>query len=109
MDEEFWKTEQPRQKSGQGFGRTGALNIALLFGTAAIALSLIITPMLARRSDDDRKLASVKQDFDMITTGSIKSTTDNTTRRYTIRRSITQDNGPGSVCVVQGYASGDDC
>lgn len=106
MDEEFWKTVRMRQRSTYRSGRTGALNIALLFGTAVIALSLIITPMLAGHSDESR-MARVQQDFDMITTGSIKSG-DNTTKHYTIRRSILQET-PGSVCVVQGYAANNDC
>lgn len=108
MDDEFWKTVPSRRRTKSGSGRTGALNIALLFGTAAIALSLIITPMLASRNDERNKLAGVQDDFDMLTTGSINKSPDKNTKHYTIRRSILQDT-PGSVCVVQGYSSGDDC
>ncbi|WP_117196112.1 hypothetical protein [Rhizobium terrae] len=106
MDDEFWKTVPVRQRTGYGSGRTGALNIALLFGTAAIALSLIVTPMLAGR-DDQRRLANVQEDFDLITTGSIKPA-EKGVKHYTIRRSVLQET-PGEVCIVQGYGSGDDC
>ena len=106
MDDEFWKTVPVRQRPTYGSGKTGALNLALLFGTAAIALSLIVTPMLASRSDD-RRLAHVQEDFDLITTGSIRPA-EKGTRHYSIRRSVLQET-PGSVCVVQGYSSGDDC
>jgi hypothetical protein len=109
MDEEFWKTVRAQQRasirSGRT-GRTGALNVALLFGTAVIALSLIVTPMLASRQDT-RHLAHVQEEFDMITTGSIKSE-EKGTKHYTIRRSVLQET-PGSVCVVQGYGSDDPC
>jgi hypothetical protein len=107
MDDEFWKTVPSRKRAKSRSGKTGALNIALLFGTAAIALSLIVTPMLASRSNE-RKLAHVQEDFDMITTGSINKPGDKNAKHYTIRRSILQDT-PGSVCIVQGYGSGDDC
>ncbi len=105
MDEEFWKTVRVRQRATHGSGRTGVLNIALLFGTAAIALALIVTPMLADRSDE--RLAHVQEDFDRITTGSIKPA-EKGTKVYTIRRSVLQET-PGSVCIVQGYGSGNDC
>ncbi|RWX74366.1 hypothetical protein EPK99_24575 [Neorhizobium lilium] len=106
MDEELWKTVRVRQRATYRSGKTGALNLALLFGTAVIALSLIITPMLAGR-EDQKRLAHVQEDFDMISTGSIKPS-DGTSKHYTIRRSILQET-PGSVCIVQGYSSGNDC
>ncbi|KQQ38669.1 MULTISPECIES: hypothetical protein [Rhizobium/Agrobacterium group] len=106
MEDEFWKTVQARQRAKHRSGRTGALNIALLFGTAAVALALIVTPMLAGH-DDQQRLATVKQDFDMITTGSIKPV-EKGTKTYTIRRSVLQDT-PGSVCIVQGYGANDGC
>lgn len=106
MDDEFWKTVRLSQKSAYRSGRTGALNIALLFGTAVIALSLIITPMLAG-NNDERRLAHVQEDFDNLTTGSIKPA-EKGAKHYTIRRSVLQEE-PGSVCIVQGYGSGDDC
>jgi len=107
MDEEFWKTVPVRQRSAYNSGKTGALNIALLFGTAVIALALILTPMLADRSDKQRRLADVQDDFDRITTGSIKPA-EQGTKHYTIRRSVLQET-PNSVCVVEGYGVGNDC
>ncbi len=106
MDDEFWKTVRNRQRATYRSGKTGALNIALLFGTAAIALSLIVTPMLAERSDQKR-LAHVQEDFDMLTTGSIKPV-ESGSKHYTIRRSVLQET-PGSVCIVQGYGVNGDC
>lgn len=111
MDEEFWKSVPIRQRSYRS-GRTGALNIALLFGTAAIALSLIVTPMLASRNDE-RRLMLAQQDFDQLTTGSINSGStvksgQKGSKHYTIRRSVLQET-PGAVCVVQGYGANSEC
>ena len=75
------------------------------FGTAAVALTLILTPMLADKSKSS-VFASVPTEFDNITTGSIPKTENG--KRYTIRRSVLQES-PGSVCVVQGYGSGAGC
>ena len=106
MNDEFWKTVRLRRKATYRSGKTGALNIALLFGTAAIALSLILTPMLADRADQ-RRLAHVQEDFDLLTTGSISSG-DRGSKHYTIRRSVLQET-PGAVCIVQGDGAQGDC
>jgi hypothetical protein len=101
MNEDFWKTVDASRDYSEKRRRTGALNVALLFGTAAIALSLIITPVLANRSGNSQpRYATVPDDIDNILTGSIKRTEAGKT--YTIRNSILPDhkNGP---CVVQGY------
>ncbi len=104
-DEDFWKTVGSGERSSQKARKTGVLNIALLFGTAAIALSLILTPMLAGNSER-RSLAFTPDDYDNITTGSIGKTGPG--RRYTIRRSVLQET-PGSVCIIDRYGTGDGC
>lgn len=104
MEDDFWKTVSVRRSSSRA-ARTGALNIALLFGTAAVALSLIITPMLAGKSGTPR-LAQVPDPYDNIVTGSINRT--DARKNYSIRRSILQD-VPGSVCIVEGYSNNGNC
>ena len=104
MDDDFWKAVREKEQTSFKSRRTGALNIALLFGTAAVALSLILTPMLSDKSKSS-VLASAP-DFDNITTGSIP--TSENRKRYTIRRSVLQQE-PGSVCVVQGYGADGGC
>lgn len=106
MEDQFWKTVRAQQRASIRSGKTGVLNIALLFGTAAIALSLIVTPMLANRQDS-RRMANVQQDFDSITTGSIKPA-DKGVKHYTIRKSVLQDT-PGSICLVQGSGASTPC
>ncbi|MDH4438766.1 MAG: hypothetical protein QE284_00040 [Rhizobium sp.] len=105
VNEDFWKAARSRERSSIKSGRIGVLNIALLFGTAAIALSLVLTPMLAAKTDR-KTLAFQPDDYDMITTGSIPKA--DTGKRYTIRRSVLQET-PGSVCIIDGYGSGQAC
>lgn len=106
MNEDFWKTVEDRQSYSVKSRRIGVLNVALLFGMVAIALSLIVTPMLAGKTAPARFAQQGSDNFDMISTGSIKR--GDQSKTYSIRRSITQPM-PGSVCIVDGYSNGRDC
>jgi hypothetical protein len=97
MNEEHWQEPPEREFVAARSNRMGALNMALLFGTAAIALTLIVTPMLAPDRSADRMQAST-MDYDNITTGSVP-TGDGKTKRYTIRRSVLSEH-PGDVCII---------
>lgn len=103
-DEEFWNDVRfrVRRRASYASYKTGALNLALLFGTAAVALTLILTPILASKQDN-RSLALIPDEFDTITTGSVPR--KDTGRAYSIRRSVLQE-VPGSVCIVEGYGNG---
>lgn len=103
-DEDFWKTVQEKDFTPAGDTRTGALNLALLFGTAVIALALVLTPVLSARSDK-RMIANAPDEFDMISTGSIPT---QGVKRYTVRRSVLQEM-PGAVCVVDGQRTRNGC
>lgn len=105
MDKDFWNAVRVRERGERGSQRIGVLNLALLFGTAAIALSLIVTPMLSGQSDK-KSLAYTADEYDNITTGSITRTDG--AKRYTIRRSVLQET-PGSVCIVENYDTGSNC
>jgi hypothetical protein len=96
MNDEHWHEEPDRELVSVKPSRMGALNMALLFGTAAIALSLIVTPMLA--PDKSARLQASTVDYDNITTGAVPAK-DGKTRHYTIRRSVLSEN-PGDVCIV---------
>jgi hypothetical protein len=98
MSEEHWHETPEREFVGDRQNRMGTLNMALLFGTAAIALTLIVTPMLAPGKSADRMQAST-MDYDNITTGSVPSG-DGKTKRYTIRRSVLSEK-PGDVCIIE--------
>lgn len=104
VGDEAWKAARAKERSSNKVERSGALNIAFIFGTAGIALTLILTPFLAGRSE--RRLTAAPQNYDMISTGSIGD--GGKGKRYTLRRSVLQET-PGSVCIVEGYGARSGC
>ncbi|KQS64420.1 hypothetical protein ASG39_10630 [Rhizobium sp. Leaf371] len=105
VDDDFWRTVQDKDLTKGEYRRTGVLNLALLFGTAVIALTLILTPMMASKNTT-KVLANAPIDYDTISTGSIPD--DKGTKRYTVRRSVLQEM-PGAVCIVNGDGGKSGC
>ncbi len=68
------------------------LRIALLFGSVAIALTLLLVPVLERRTN---QIAGSAIGVDTISTGSL----GDRSRTYTIRRSVFQPRN--AVCVIR--------
>lgn len=103
MNENFWMTVM-NNKSVDEPARFGAVRVALLFGTAAIAVAAILTPVLSEKTTSAR-IASGPFDYDRITTGSVPK---NTKRTYTIRKSVLQDD-VDAVCIIRpnGLRTGD--
>lgn len=88
-----WNGSQP------GFAPGGAIRLALIFGSVAVALGLIIAPLAEDRLT--RKASTAGLDF--MSTGSVGAD-----RSYTIRRSVLQST-PDAVCIIRanGARSGD--
>ncbi|QND50718.1 hypothetical protein HB779_01560 [Phyllobacterium sp. 628] len=82
----------------------GILRITLLFGSAAIALALVIAPLADRGSKSVVDYAASRS-IDTMSTGSIKKAGPS---EYTVRRSVTQKS-PNAVCILNsdGTKSGD--
>jgi len=81
----------------------GALRVTLLFGSAAVALALVLAPMLDNQVQD--YLARTDgPGIDTMATGTIGAKP----RTYTIRKSVLQTS-PNSVCILRanGTRSGD--
>lgn len=80
----------------------GALRVSLLFGSAAVALALLLAPWADSQS---RRIAQggVSNGLDFLSTG-----TAGGGNGYTIRRSVLQPQ-PRSVCIIRdnGARSGD--
>lgn len=74
----------------------GILRVTLLFGSAAVALTLILVP-IAERQSNDRSVASAPPGVDMMSTGSIAARGG---ENYTIRRSVLQPH-PNAVCIIR--------
>lgn len=102
---DFWTAVMDRDDRANRPKRFGAVRVALLFGTAAIALATILTPIVADRTSSSR-VAWAPDQYDNITTGSIPSRSKTST--YTVRKSILQDN-PGALCIIRsdGRKTGD--
>ncbi|WP_377293808.1 hypothetical protein [Rhizobium sp. SG2393] len=105
VEDDFWRTVRDKDRMMRHGRRMGALNLALLFGTAVIALTLILTPMIADDKDTS-VLASAPLDHDTMTTGSIPDSGE--AKRYTVRRSVLQPT-PGAVCIVDANGSQSGC
>ncbi|SJM32083.1 hypothetical protein [Mesorhizobium delmotii] len=108
-----WESIRPDRSFSAVHAGIGILRITLLFGSAAVALALIATPLL------DSRTRSARDHFagglDGMSTGSVGSTasigsTGSIGRRvtYTLRRSVLQPL-PSSICVIRdnGKRSGD--
>ena len=82
-----------RQGGGSSFGIAGMgiLRFTLLFGSAAMALALIIASI----ADGQTRYRFAANSLDRTTTGSIGQ--DNI---YTIRRSVLQSS-PNAICIIQ--------
>lgn len=85
--------------------KSGALNVAVIFGVAAVALTLILAPFVDRKS---AHLAGTVAPgaYDEIVTGSIS--TNSGPKRYIVRRSVLQDT-PGAVCIINSDGSTSGC
>lgn len=90
--EKEWEEIRGPRKPLLGIAGMSMLRAALLFGSAAAALALILTP-LAERYAQSRFVGM--DGLDYTSTGSI----GNSASSYTIRRSVLQE--PGAVCIIR--------
>lgn len=99
IDNNYFSTDHNEYASAQlsGAGR-GALRVALLFGSAAVALSLIIVPILSERANRQTAQSLFPQGVDMTKTGSIGGT--RVSSGYTIHKSVLQP-FPQTGCIIK--------
>ncbi|MGL4405788.1 MAG: hypothetical protein ACRCT6_08515 [Notoacmeibacter sp.] len=81
-----------------GEAGTGAIRLSLLFGSAAIALTVILTPMAENQVA--RSIAA-PVGIDQMATGSTQASrrAGPETRNYILRRSVLQS-GKDDVCII---------
>lgn len=96
--EEQWELVRGARASRIESAGMGAVRIALLFGSAAVAFALLAVPFLDARTRPQVSRAGL----DMVSTGSIDRGS------YTIRRSVLQSS-PSAICVIRndGVRRGD--
>ncbi len=90
-------TQEPQPSAVETAG-FGALRISLLFGTAAVALAIILVPIVNRVTGDNDSIYASGRNVDPFITGSTKAT-----KAYSVRRSVLQDDVT-QPCVI--YADG---
>jgi len=90
-----WDDIRGRPAPLLGVAGMGMLRFALLFGSAAAALALILAPMADRYSKS--AIANIDA-IDYMATGSVRPS-----GAYVIHRSVLQK--PGAVCII--HANGD--
>jgi hypothetical protein len=97
--ENEWDVIKSRSGPLLGAAGMGMLRVALLFGSAAAALALILAPAADRYS---RAQVVGIDGVDLMATGSIGKA-----NAYTIRKSVLQE--PGAICIIRdnGARSGD--
>jgi len=95
-----WNAVRGERGTIFGMASMGVLRVTLLFGSAAVALALIIAPI----ADSQTRSQFADGGLDRMSTGSIGQKSSG----YTIRRSVLQ-NSPTSICVIRdnGTRSGD--
>ncbi|MGB8817295.1 MAG: hypothetical protein WCC66_05160 [Rhizobiaceae bacterium] len=98
-----WDLIQEDRSDGPGIASSGALRIALLFGSVAVAFALFLVPIMGRQGDLPMIGRLSSQTLDQMSTGSVQGR-----GAYVIRRSVLQ-NTPHSVCVIRadGRQTGD--
>jgi hypothetical protein len=96
-----WVTMRANARAeAAGVRGMSAIRMALLFGSAAVALAVIAAP-IADRHVKERVIANaLPLSVDPVTTGSVRSGKGT----YTVRRSILQDS-PSAVCIIAADGS----
>lgn len=81
-----------------GNAGTGALRLSFLFGSAVIALTIILTPMAEKQV---ARSTAAQSGIDQIATGSTPASRrlQPATRNYVIRRSVLQSD-KNDICII---------
>jgi len=80
-----------------GAAGVGILRATLLFGSAAVALALVLAPIADNQS---RQFTSGYGNVDRMSTGSVGRPQNG----YTIRRSVLQES-PSAICIIRSDGS----
>lgn len=103
VSDQEWEAAESGRYDLTATAGMGVLRITLLFGSAAIAFALLLTPFINRISEPESTLWSNAHGIDYTQTGSVGYKGS-----YTIRKSVLQGSA-GAVCVIRdnGTRSGD--
>lgn len=96
-NDEEWNFVQGFEEGNVLPAKTGAMRVALLFGSIAVAFALFLVPIVSRSSQEIAR-ANVP-DLDLTATGAVSRAGN-----YTIRRSVLQSNAK-SICIIRSNGS----
>jgi hypothetical protein len=100
FDNDFDDASLRANKGFLGTAGGSMIRVALLFGSGAVALALILTPIVEERSRD--RVAFTNPGIDFTATGSVASRQSQGS--YVIRRSVLQPD-PEAVCIIRANGS----
>lgn len=69
---DFFKDDEDMSKGNTAFAKSGLMRCILLFGSAILALSLVIIPVLNEKSNKHTAQSLYPANVDTMATGSIK-------------------------------------
>lgn len=97
-NDEFWTSVYSGKGDSTSPARISLVRLVLLLGAAAVAIALIVPPLVNPQSHNRTYLAG-QPALDFRTTGSIDRT-----QQYSVRRSVLQDS-VDAVCIIDIYGN----
>lgn len=103
---DFFTDDEDAKTGFRSVAKSGFVRCILLFGSAILALALVIVPVLSEKANKQTAQSLFPAGVDMISTGSVQQ--DHTEKSYIERKSLLQSS-PQSVCVIanDGTQQGD--
>ena len=98
-NQEIYDWEQASQTPARNLLDSGAIRIALLCGSAAVAFTMILAPIIDRGAGNFASKRGTASNLDGTATGSVLKQ-----RGYTVRRSVL-NGAPSSVCIINENGS----
>jgi hypothetical protein len=105
---DFFKEDDKRSAGFMPVAKSGFVRFVLLFGSAIIALTLVIVPILSEKANKQTAQSLFPAGVDMMSTGSIQRDKAADQGTYIERKSLLQSS-PAAVCTIasNGRQQGD--
>ena len=103
---DFFKDDEETKSGFMPVAKSGFVRCVLLFGSAVLALTLVIVPVLSEKANKQTAQSLFPAGVDMMSTGSIAR--GNADKAYIERKSLLQSS-PEAICVIarDGSQQGD--
>lgn len=99
---DFFKEDEKTSAGFMPVAKSGFVRFVLLFGSAILALTLVIVPILSQKASKQTAQSLFPAGVDMMSTGSVNRTVNATSGQggsYVERKSLLQSS-PQAVCVI---------